>query len=160
MTITIDPAEGVEPVRELASYSLFKSDVIIKCKKKAIEEARQDNPGLVFWTDGSKLDQGKLAAKWKEESIFLGENKEILDAELWAISEALDIEKKIANPRKTPVTILSDSPKALRAIALPFPSQENRGSKESCVSKDGRTSADWISHHFSMDFGSLRSHRE
>ena len=55
---------------------------------------------------------------------ILGKNKEILDAELWAISEALDIAEKIANPR-TPVTILSDSQKALRAIALPFTSQEN-----------------------------------
>ena len=52
------------------------------------------------------------------------ENKEILDAELWAILEALVIAEK-ANPR-TPVTILSDSQKALRAVALPFTSRENR----------------------------------
>ena len=67
----------------------------------------------------------KSTAKWKEKSMFLGKNKEILDAELWAISEALDIALKIANPR-TPITIFSDSQKALRAIALPFTSQENR----------------------------------
>ncbi len=100
-----------------------------------MEEARKDKPGLVLWTDGSKLDQGqaaaavcwedKLAAKWRERSIFLWRNKEILDAELWAISEALEIAKKVAKPRNTPVTILSDSQKALRAIVLPFTSQEN-----------------------------------
>ena len=55
----------------------------------------------------------------------MGKNKEILDAELWAISEALEIAEKIANP-KMPVTILSDSQKALRAIGLPCTSQENR----------------------------------
>ncbi len=67
-------------------------------KKEAIEEARKDNQGLVLWTDVSKLNQGQTAAavcwkdksiaKWKERSIFLGNNKEVLDAELWAISEA------------------------------------------------------------------------
>ena len=110
--------------------------LLIKGKKEAMEEARKDKPGLVLWTDGSKLDQGqtaaavcwedKLAAKWKEKSIFLGRNKEILDAELWAISEALEIAKNIANPRTISVTIFSDSQKALRAIALPRTSQENR----------------------------------
>lgn len=94
-----------------------------------------DNPGLMLWTDGLKLDQSQVAAavcwkekstaKWKEKSVFLGKNKEILDAELWAISQALDNALKIAKPG-TPITILSDSQKALRAIALPVTSQENR----------------------------------
>ena len=44
--------------------------------------------------------------------------------ELWATLEALGIAEK-SNPR-TPVIILSDSQKALKAIALPFISQENR----------------------------------
>ena len=98
-------------------------------------EARKDNQGLVLWTDGSKLDQVQAAAavcwkdrstaKWKEKSIFLGKNKEILDAELWAILEALVIAEKMAGPR-TPITIFSDSQKALKAIALPFTSYENR----------------------------------
>ena len=55
----------------------------------------------------------------------MGRNKAILDAELWGISEALEITKKIANPRTMLVTIFSDSQKALRAIALPRTSQEN-----------------------------------
>lgn len=97
----------MEPVEKIASNSLFKADVIIKCKKEALEEARKDRTGLVLWTDGSKLDQGHIAAavcwkdetdgQWKEKSMFLGKNKEILGAELWAISEALDIAKKTIN---------------------------------------------------------------
>ncbi len=55
----------------------------------------------------------------------MGKNKEVLDVELWAITEALDIAEKLANP-KTPITIFSDSQKALRTIALLFTSQENR----------------------------------
>ncbi len=91
---------------------------------------------MVLWADGLKLDQGqtaaavcwedKSAAKWKERTIFLGRNKEILDAELWAISEALEIAKKLASPRTRSVTIFSDLQKALGAIALPRTSQENR----------------------------------
>ena len=52
-----------------------------------------------MWTDGSKLSNGRCGAavcwkdlrsnQWRQKSVFLGKNKEILDAELWAISEAL-----------------------------------------------------------------------
>lgn len=40
-------------------------DTIVMCKKKAIKEVRKDQPGLVFWMDGSKLsylDPGNVAA--------------------------------------------------------------------------------------------------
>ena len=83
----------------------------------------------MLWTDGSKLGQGHIAAalcwkdkptaKRKEKNIFLGKNNEILDADLWAILEALDTVKRIAKAKNTPVTILCDSQKA---IALPFTS--------------------------------------
>ena len=113
---------------------MFQPQVIIKSKKEAIIDASKTS-GLVLWTDGSKLDQGQVAAavcweekssaKWREKSILLGKNKEVLDAELWAISEALDIALKIANPG-TPITVLSDCQRARRAIALPSISQENQ----------------------------------
>lgn len=133
---SIDPAEGVEPVEKIASNSLFKADVIIKCKKEALEEARKDRTGLVLWTDESKFDQGHIAAavcwkdktagQWKEKSMFLGKNKEILDAELWAISEVLDIAKKTTNMGNMPTTIFCDLQIALKATALPPTYQENR----------------------------------
>lgn len=120
----------------LAFHNLFKPDLIVKCKKEAIEEAKKDKAGLVLWTDGSKLGQGHIAAalcwkdkptaKRKEKNIFLGKNNEILDADLWAILEALDTVKKIANAKNTTVTVLCNSQKALKAIALPFTSQEDR----------------------------------
>lgn len=115
---SIDLAKGVELVTKLAFSNPLESKVIIKRKKEAIEEAKKDNPGLLLWTDSSKLDQGQVAAavcwkekstaKWKEKNMFLGKNKEILDAELLAIFDALDIALKIANPR-TSITICSDS---------------------------------------------------
>ena len=60
--------------------------------------------GTVLWTDGSKLDRGNVAAavtwrdkslnKWRETSLFLGKNKEILDVELRAIAIALEVAKR------------------------------------------------------------------
>ena len=82
----------------------FKGVVVIEGKKQALEEAKKDRTGLVLWTDGSKLDKGKIGAavcwkdnrlsQWKDKSVFLGEKKEILDEELWAILEALDVARK------------------------------------------------------------------
>lgn len=80
-----------------------------------------------MWTDRSKLDQGNTGAavywddrnldRLKEKSIFLRKNKEVLDAELWAVVKALEIaEKETENTREIPVTIFCDSQKALKAI--------------------------------------------
>lgn len=53
-------------------------------------------------------------------------NKEIVDAELWAILEALDIANTSAIGRDVPVTIFCDSQKALIAISRPSTCQEYR----------------------------------
>ena len=61
------------------------------------------------------------------QSVFLGKNKEILDAELWAILEALGIARKeTLNGRDTPITIFCNSQKALKTIQHPPNHQENR----------------------------------
>lgn len=83
-----------------------------------MKEVKKDNPGLILLTDGLKLDSAQVAAavcqeekstaKQKEKSAFLKKNKEILDIELYAILEVLEIEEKLANPG-TPVTNFSDS---------------------------------------------------
>ena len=57
----------------------------------------------------------------------MGENKEILDAEQWAISNALDIAaKKTLNAKDIPITIFCDSQKVLRAIEHSSYHKENR----------------------------------
>lgn len=88
----IDPAEGVEPVELVECVAKFEGQVVIECPINALEKAKRDERGLVMWTDGSKLDQGNVGAavcwkdetsnQWKEKSVFLGKNKEVLDAEL------------------------------------------------------------------------------
>ena len=59
--------------------------------------------------------------------MFLGKNKEILDAELWAISEALDTAmRETSTANNTLITIFCDSQKALTAIRQPPSQKENR----------------------------------
>ncbi len=81
---SIDPADGVEPVQKMISEEL-KADIIFESKKKALEEAKKIQAGLVLWTDGSKLDQGQTAAavcwednftgRWKEKKRVLGKKQ-------------------------------------------------------------------------------------
>ena len=113
----------------MISDKLFKADIIVRCKKRALEEARKNQPGLVVWKDGSKLDQGQLAAaicwedkftgQWKRRSVFLGKNKEIVNANLWAIL-ALDKANRTAIVRNILVIIFCDSQKALNAMRFPL----------------------------------------
>ncbi len=54
---------------------------------------------------------------WKNSSVFLGKNKEIIDAELWAIAIGLEMaEKVILRSHQTAVTIFSDSREALTTL--------------------------------------------
>ena len=58
----------------------------------------------------------KVSNSWKSTAVFLGKNKEILDAELWAIANGLDVARKITQETNTPITIFSDSQEALTEI--------------------------------------------
>ena len=71
----------------------------------------QGNGGAVIsWRD-------RDLNSWKSTSVFFGKNKEVLDAELWAMAEGLETARKITlNNDDTPVTIFSDSREALTAI--------------------------------------------
>lgn len=96
----IDLAEGAGPV--LASLRLiFPRKLIIERKEKAIRKETTMRPDLELWCDGSKLDTGGIGAavvwkdcsrkEWQIVKISLGKNKEIFDAELWEISEAIKV---------------------------------------------------------------------
>ena len=90
-----------------------------------------------MWTDGSKLNNRRCGAavcwediktkQWRQKSVFLGKNKEILDVELWAIAESLDIAlRETLTVRNTLLTIFCDSQKALMTIRQPPSQKENR----------------------------------
>ena len=66
---SIDPAHGVEPVPFISCDDLI--NVIIRNKEQALKEARKYRAGLIFWIDGSKLDQGNTGAAvcWKDKAL-------------------------------------------------------------------------------------------
>lgn len=58
----IDCIKVVELVRKPDSYDLVKLNISIKGKIKIMKEARKGKLGLIFWINGSKLDQGQTLA--------------------------------------------------------------------------------------------------
>lgn len=90
--------------------------------KKALEEARRRRAGTCGRLDPSFVREMleppyKDRNSWKDTSVFSGNNKEIFDAELWAIADALEITRKMTlNNHNTPMKVFSDSQEALTAI--------------------------------------------
>ena len=119
--LDLDPSEGFEQallVKKLA----FPGKICISSTEMAIKEAEFSYNGLTMWSDGSRLDSGatgagiawKTSIQWQEKSLALGYCKEIYDAELFGILEALKI--AIKERRKygyTAITIFSDSQSAI-----------------------------------------------
>ncbi|KAI0998332.1 hypothetical protein K3495_g9863 [Podosphaera aphanis] len=63
---------------------------------------------LSFWTDGSKLENQRTRAavawrtsegQWQIQKRHLGRNKEVFDAELYGIDQALNIALRAGLPR-------------------------------------------------------------
>lgn len=101
---------------------------MLQPKQEVIQNAKKNQDGLVFWTDGSRSDKGKIGAavvwfdkkldKWPEKRRFLEENKDPYNAELWAIADALVLGiRKIGNADCTTVTIFTDSQAAITKIS-------------------------------------------
>ncbi len=123
---SIDLAEGVEPVMHLMPVE-FVGKIIIQESKIAIKQAKEDMSGLILWSDGSKREAGGACAAvawksflsygWNTCKISLGKSKEILDAELWGISEALKIALKESTVRRAcRITVYSDFQMTLKQL--------------------------------------------
>ena len=123
---SIDLAEGVEPVMHLKPVE-FVGKIIIQKSKVAIKQPKEDISDLILWSDGSKREAGGASAAvawksfpsygWNTCKISLGKNKEILDAELWGISEALKIALKENIVRRAcRIIVYSDSQTALNQL--------------------------------------------
>jgi hypothetical protein len=123
--LNIDPSEGFER-SNTPQEKVFPGQIHIDEPPRAEEEAYKPREGLVLWSDGSRLESKavgagiawKLGRNWKEKAIPLGKNKEVFDAELYGIQQAMNIALKGGNPRRGPailnpgystVTVFSDS---------------------------------------------------
>ena len=97
-------------------------------KCRAIEEAKKDRADLILWCDGSKLNQGgtgaavvwKLDNRWLMQKVTLGKNKEIFDAEMWGISEAVKVAEQrcLKSPQLSVISIFCDSQHAINRLKV------------------------------------------
>ena len=99
--LDIDPSEGFERAI-LPKELLFPGKVVIESKGKAEENARKaysTDSDLILWSDGSRLETGAVGAgiaweigqKWYDRGRPLGNTKEVFDAELYGIRDALEV---------------------------------------------------------------------
>ena len=101
----------------------MRAEVHVERKEEALETAKkwsEEDQNDTVWTDGSRLENGSVGAavafkeggNWKEEGTFLGGNKEVFDAEIFAIGRALEIINERSERGKR-YTIFSDSQAAI-----------------------------------------------
>jgi ribonuclease HI len=128
----IDEKNGMEIVKE--TTKTVEGTVLIKDRETATNEVKEASTlsGILF-TDGSRLDSGhagcsmvwkKPDEEWHQERYHMGNWKEIFDAELYAIAEALKLafRRNIRNPTNIEtVQVYSDSTAALQRIKDPNP---------------------------------------
>jgi len=90
-----------------------------------VEEAKKERCGLVLWTDGARKEDEwvgcavvwKEGGRWNKRRTHLGRQKEVFDAEMYAMSEAMKVvDEKAEKEKVTRVTVFTDSQATLRRI--------------------------------------------
>ena len=104
-------------VQRWEEFRELRARVFVENKEDALRTARDwtDQENTV-WTDGSRLENGAVEATvvfteegvWKRKGIYLSRNKEVFDAEIFAIRQALELLDN-RNERDTHYTVFSDS---------------------------------------------------
>jgi hypothetical protein len=100
-------------------------------QRKTLERPYSTDSDLILWSDGSRLETGAVGAgiaweigqKWYEKGRPLGNTKEVSDAELYGIRDALEIAIRGGHPLRrssqleypfSRVTVFLDSQVALK----------------------------------------------
>ena len=109
----IDLAEEMKSIVKIRSKS-YSRVIVISLTERALEETREPRLDLVLWSDESRLEHERveIAAAWRQKSIWqtcktsLEKSKEIFDAKLWEISDALKVALNIARNQKAIIIFL------------------------------------------------------
>ena len=109
-----------EEFREIrAEVHVDRKEEALRTAKSWTDESQEDT----VWTDGSRLENERVGAaiafrrrgSWKEQGTYLGKNKEVFDAELFAIGQALEeLDSRGESSRR--YTIFSDSQAAISRV--------------------------------------------
>ena len=107
-------------------FQELRAEVYVEKKEDALRTAREwseEDQRNTVWTDGSRLENEAVGAAvafkekgdWKREGTYLGRNKEVFDAEVFAIGRALEVLND-RGEESTRYTIFSDSQAALSRV--------------------------------------------
>jgi hypothetical protein len=104
------------------SQGLFPGVIRVLPREEALTAAREQRPGLSLWSDGSRLDNGRVGAGvawqtlgvWHARGVPLGIGKEVFDAKLIGACKALELALKIRD--RGPVMVVLDSQTAISRI--------------------------------------------
>jgi ribonuclease HI len=118
-----DPSEGFEETAEVPQRP-FPGTFRVPAMEGALEAAKEPRPGLSLWSDGSRLENGRVGAgvawqaspggSWQAREVPLGLGKEVFDAELIGACEALEL--ALRSKDQGPVTVLLDSQAAISRL--------------------------------------------
>jgi len=106
----------------------FDAELIQEEREEAKKEAEKERPGLVMFTDGSRLENEaagyavawKSGQTWEGIKTHMGFNQEAYDAECAALARALKTAAEIA-PTPSHVTIFTDAQAAIRRMSTEEP---------------------------------------
>ena len=109
----------------------FPGDIVIGDRGSVLEAARTWTAGGTIWMDGSRFDSGgacvwERSGEWQGHRFYLGNSKEVFDAEVFAIYQAL----RVFEPRQEsgrPLTIFANSQAAVLRIQSDTVGQASNG---------------------------------
>lgn len=117
-----DPSGGFEETIE-AFPGTFPGVIRVLSTIKALEQAQTPWTGLQLWSDGSRLEDGRVGAavawqtpegRWRTQELPMGKGQEVFDAELLGAYRALELAGKMR--QQGPVRVLLDSQAAIARI--------------------------------------------
>ena len=119
---SLRPGDTVE-TQEWGTRRTFPGQVVVDIRRGALDTAGTWRRGNTIWTDGSRLDSGSVGAAcawrtsrgWIGRRFHLGNNKEVFDAEVYAIYQALSVmdQRQESGQR---YTIFADSTVAIERV--------------------------------------------
>ena len=125
LDLSLPPIRVVNPARcKWEEFRQLKCTVVVDSKEEDFRVAEEwDDQISTVWTDGSRLSGGKVCAAivfwtgkgWVKRGTYLGKNKEVLDAEVFAILQGVKLLNEKAEAGRH-YTLFSDPLAAISRI--------------------------------------------